>query len=257
VNPRGRRSLAASAFAICVSVAASARTHRPRFEPTDLELEDTGTAEIDLQVGPAFGAPNGNRLAVPDFEFDLGILPNVEVDIDAAFAIDDFGGSHPHLDGEAIWTAAKLGLFDSRDQSGRSIAGGLELGPRLPTIGTRGIGYAGLALFGVAFRGVHLVGNFGAIVDPGPQITRGQAKSLVGGIDLDLDLDSKNEWSFLAELAASYYVSADPNEVTITCGAAYNVFPSLELSTIVLAGLIPGADRGAILFGVSPKVALW
>jgi hypothetical protein len=258
VTPRGRRALAAWVIAVCFAGAASAaHTHRPRFEPTDLELEDTGTAEFDFQVGPAFGSPNGNRLVVPDFDLDVGILPNVEVDLDATFSIDDFDGPHPHLAGAALWTAVKLGLFDSRGENGRSIAGGLEIGPRLPTIGMRGIGYAGLALLGLNFRNVHLSGNLGAIVDPGPQITRGQAKSVVGGLALDLDLDEKNEWSLLSYLAGAYYLSADPNEVTVACGAAYNVVPSLELSAIVLGGLVPGADRGAILFGVSPKVALW
>jgi hypothetical protein len=257
LNTAAGAGFAVGALWLCLSAAASARSHRPHFEPTDLELEDTGTAEFDLQAGPGFGGPNGNRLVVPDFEFDLGILPNVEVDIDAAFAIDSFDGAHPRIDGEAIWTAAKLGLFDSHNRSGASIAGGLELGPRLPTIGTRGIGYAGLGLLGVAWGRTHLVGNFGAIVDPGAQITQGQAKSLVAGLDLDLDLDEKGVWSLLGELATSYYISDDPNEVTLTCGTAFNVTPSLELSAIVLAGLLPGGDRGAILFGVSPKVAVW
>jgi hypothetical protein len=256
VNTHGQRSIAAGLFAICLAASASARSHRPHFEPTDLELEDSGTAEFDLQLGPAFGA-NGNRLIIPDFEFDLGILPNVEVEVDATLAIDGYDSTHPHLHGEAIWTAAKLGLFDSGDSAGRRIAAGLQLGPRLPTVGTKGIGYAGLALVGFAWRGIHLAGNAGGIIDPGPQITSGQATSLVAGVGLDLDLDQRNLWSLLSNVATSYYLSPDPNELTVSCGAAYNVTPSLELSLIALVGLLPGGDRAAILFGVSPKVALW
>lgn len=257
MNTRVGRSIAAGLCSVLLSAAASARTHRPHFEPTDLELEDTGTAELDLQFGPGFGSPSGTRFLVPDFEFDLGILPNVEVDLDGSFAISGVDGAHPNLDGEALWAAAKLGLFDGGDDSGHRFAAGLQLGPRLPTVGTRGIGYAGLALLGFAFRRLHLVGNFGSIIDPGPQITTGQAISLVAGLDLDLDLDGKDKWSLLGELATSYYLSPDPNELTVTCGAAYNVTPFLELSAIAFAGLLPGADRAGILFGVSPKVDLW
>jgi hypothetical protein len=238
---------------------ASARQRRPRFEPTDLGLEDPGTMVLDLQTGPAFGSSGtGNRLVVPDLELGLGLTPNVELDIESAFAVDDFDGPHSRLDGEAPCTAMKLGLFDSRDADGRHVvAGGLELGPRLPTIGTRGLGYAALLLFGVGVQRTHLVANLGAIVDPGDHVTSGQAESLVGGVDLDLDLDARGTWSLLGELGMAYYVSPDPNEVTLAAGAAYDVGPALELSTMVLVGLLPGADRAAILFGVAPRLALF
>jgi hypothetical protein len=257
---RGRRLLGLAALGLSlVASTASARGRRPRFEPTDLELEDPGVAELDLQAGPAFGAgDSGHRFVVPDLEFDLGLLANVEIDVDAAFAIDQFDGKSPHLDGEAVWTAAKLGLYDSHDaRTGHAIAAGIELGPRLPTVGTKGLGYAGLGLLGWQEHRLHLVGNLGVIIDPGEQITRGQAKSVVAGIDLDLDLDGRDLWSLIGELATAYYVSNDPNELTVTCGASVNVIPNLELSAIALAGLLPGGDRAAILFGVSPKLALW
>jgi hypothetical protein len=242
-----------------LSASAAARSRRPRFEPTDLDLEDVGTAEFDLQAGPTLGSGDtGNRFVVPDLEFDLGLTSNVEIDVEGSFAIDHFDGPHPRLDGEALWTAVKLGVFDSRDERGKhTLAGGLQLGPRLPTIGTRGIGYAGLALLGLGVDRTHLVANLGAIVDPGEHITSGQAKSLVAGLDLDLDLDARGTWSFVAEAGGAYYVSPDPNEIALTAGVAYDVTPMLELSTILLAGLLPGGDRAAILFGVTPKLALW
>jgi hypothetical protein len=257
---RARRlSVVAALCLCCVANGAAARGRRPRFEPTDLELEDSGTAEFDLQAGPAIGGSDaGNRFVVPDLEVDLGLLPNVEFDVDAALAVDHFDGSHPTLDGEAIWTSMKLGLADTHNaKSDYNFAAGLQLGPRLPTVGTRGLGYAGLALLGLAKERLHLVGNIGAIVDPGEHITSGQAKSFVAGLDLDLDLDGRDAWSLIGELATALYVSDDPNELTMTGGFAYNVLPSLELSAILLAGFLPGGDRGAILFGVSPKVALW
>ncbi|HEX3594758.1 MAG TPA: hypothetical protein VHU80_06640 [Polyangiaceae bacterium] len=255
-----RRRAAFAALGLCCVVShAVARTRRPRFEPTDLELEAPGTAELDVQAGPSIGGGDtGNRFVVPDLEVDLGLLPNVEFDVDAALAFDHFDTPHASLDGEAVWTSVKLGLADTHNDKGAyNFAAGLQLGPRLPTVGTRGLGYAGLALLGVAKDRLHLVGNLGAIVDPGERITSGQAKSLVAGIDLDLDLDGRDQWSFVGELATAVYVSDDPDELTVTGGFAYNVLPSLELSAILLAGLLPGADRGAILFGVSPKVSLW
>jgi hypothetical protein len=48
---------------------------RPRFEPTDLEWEDTGVAEFDLQVGPVRSSDGPLRIVVPDFELDHGLLP--------------------------------------------------------------------------------------------------------------------------------------------------------------------------------------
>lgn len=252
------------AFFIALSVCsgappASARARRPRFEPTDLELEDTGVAEIDLQAGPALGnGGTGRRLVVPDVEFDLGLLPNVEFDIDAALAIDHVDGGHPTLDSESVWTSMKLGLTDARPgKSGWAVASGVQLGPRLPTIGTKGMGYAGLALLGVSKDPLHLVGNFGVIVDPGPQITRGQAKSVVSGIAADLDLDSHDAWSLVGALATALYWSDDPDELSASLGVALNVLPSLEVSTTVVAGFLSGGDRGAILLGLSPKLNLW
>src|SRR5438552_2278800 len=71
-----------------VSGAAQARRGvRPLFEPTDLELEDPGVSEVDLQVGVIRGQGPW-RLVVPDFEIDLGILRNLELDVDGAYALE-------------------------------------------------------------------------------------------------------------------------------------------------------------------------
>jgi hypothetical protein len=256
-----RRPLALLAVLLVLSSAtlAPARARRPRFEPTDLELEDSGVAEIDVQAGPALGnGGTGRRLVVPDLELDIGVMPNVELDVDAALAIDHVEGGHPTLDSESIWTSVKLGLTDARpSKSGYAVATGIQLGPRLPTIGTRGMGYAGLALLGVSRDRMHLVGNLGVIVDPGPQITRGQAKSAVAGIGVDLDLDARDAWSLIGGLATALYWSDDPDELSASAGVAYNVLPSLEVSVTAVAGFLSGGDRGALLLGVSPKLSLW
>lgn len=238
---------------------ASARPTRPRFEPTDLALEDPGVTELDLQVGATRGDGDaGNRLLLPDFELDLGLLPNVELDLDGAFSIDGYDTAARRVSGEPLWTAMKLGLYDSRDGGGaHTVALGLQLGPRIPTIGARGVGYAALGLVGVGDHRTHLALNFGGIVDPGPQVTEGQSKSVVAGIDLDVDLDARGAWSLVGGLAAGHYLSADPDELASTVGVAWSVTPMLDLSTIVLTGFLPGSDRVAVLFGASPKIALW
>src|SRR3989442_1722448 len=58
-----------------------ARRVRPLFEPTDLELEQPGMLEVDLQFG-VIRSRGPARVVVPDFEVDVGILPNLELDID-------------------------------------------------------------------------------------------------------------------------------------------------------------------------------
>src|SRR5436190_20858536 len=69
------------------SVAHAARHVRPIFEPTDLELEDPGTMEADLQLGFVRGKDAG-RVVIPDVELDLGLTRVVELDLDGAYAIE-------------------------------------------------------------------------------------------------------------------------------------------------------------------------
>jgi hypothetical protein len=65
-------------------------TPRPRFEPTDLEWEETGIAELDLKIGPGRGQGPW-RLALPDFELAgqaeaivvIQVELQVEADLDA------------------------------------------------------------------------------------------------------------------------------------------------------------------------------
>src|SRR5690349_8821618 len=70
--------------------AGARRGVRPLFEPTDLELEEAGVAELDVQVG-TIRSQGPARLVVPDFELDLGLLPNLELDVDGAYAIEGSG----------------------------------------------------------------------------------------------------------------------------------------------------------------------
>ncbi|HET9992365.1 MAG TPA: hypothetical protein VFQ65_27725, partial [Kofleriaceae bacterium] len=60
-------------LAVMLAPALAQANRHPQFEPTDLELEDPGTMELDLQVGFVKGT-DAHRLVLPDFEFDLGLL---------------------------------------------------------------------------------------------------------------------------------------------------------------------------------------
>ena len=216
--------------------------------------------ELDLQFGATRGDGDaGNRLVLPDFEIDLGLTPNVELDVDGAFSLDRYDTPTRRFTGEALWTAVKLGFFDTRNDAGtRSFALGAQIGPRIATVGdTRGVGYGALALVGFNDRRTHWVLNSGAFLDPGPEITRGQQKSVVAGLDFSLDLDRRSVWSLDTELAFAHYLSPDPDEATGSLGAAFDPTGRLEVSLTALVGFLPGYDRFALLVGVTPCLDLF
>src|SRR5689334_2583964 len=168
----------------------AAARRRPLFEPTDLEMEDAGALEVDLQFGLVRGRDPW-RLVVPDFEVDIGLAPGIEVDIDGAYAIegpDDGGFSFVHPGPDNLWVAAKLGLYDQVDEGTEAgWAVGAQLGPKLPiAIDAHGIGYEALLLVGRHhFIGDnHLVLNLGAFVDPGGTVFSQRPVGLEGGVDL-------------------------------------------------------------------------
>src|SRR5207244_2826592 len=111
----------ARTFVLALMGVASARSararQRPRFEPTDLEMETSGAVEVDVQVGFVHGDLPW-RAVVPDVELDVGLDPNVELDIDGTYAVegpDNGRFSFDHAAPENVWIAAKLGLYDSRE----------------------------------------------------------------------------------------------------------------------------------------------
>jgi hypothetical protein len=252
-------ALAAGVAGVFVAFDAGARSRHRRFEPTDLELQTPGVAELDLQFGVTHSeGSGGNRLTMPDFELSLGLLHNLEFDLEGTFSLQGFDQAQPSLAGDPLWPSVKLGLYDARDDDADStFAVGLQLGPRVPTIGARGLGYAALALVGFGSPRTHVTLNAGGGVDPGDAITSGQSKSVVGGVDVGLDLDAKGTWSLLGELEVAHYASADPDELAATFGPSWSVSPYLDLSAIALVGFLPGGDRVAALVGCSPKVPLW
>ena len=232
----------------------------PRFEPTDLELENPGTIELDLQLGPMRG-PDAWRLVAPDFELDVGILPNIELDLDGAYAVEGGVAGGPtffdHSAPENLWLSAKLGIADWHDDATRTgWAIGVQLGPKLPVAtDAHGVGFEGLVLFGRNDGRYHVVLDAGALVDPHD----GDAPRPVGiegGIDLEIEI-VPDRWSVLGELGGIYFTSADDDQLATTAGIQYSVTSSIDLSIVGLLGLAAGSDRYGVLFGFSPKLALW
>ncbi len=243
-----------------VGVDATAAPARTRFEPTDLNLEDPGAIELDLQVGFGHGeGPAGNRIILPDFELDLGLLPNVELNVDGAFALERFHQATRAYAGEPLWTGVKLGLYDSHDaKKERGIALGLQLGPRLPIGSTmRGIGYGALGLVGFVRNRVRLAFNGGALYDPRDVEQQTTAARLVFGVDLRWSLDARDRFALLGEAGGSYSLNSEPHELSATLGTAWTASDSMTLSIVLLGNALAGGERVSILFGVTPKIQLW
>jgi hypothetical protein len=236
---------------------AAARRPRPLFEPTDLELEDAGTVEADVQVGMIQGRGPA-RAVIPDLELDLGLFRNLELDVDAAYAIEGpetgpFAFEHGAPD--SLWAAAKVGLlsFDA-GPAGPGLAVGLQVGPKLPVApGSHGVGGEALALVGLRLARLHAVVNTGAFADPAPAADQERPRGLEAGLDLSLDLDAGGRFSATGELSAVWFASSDPRQMLATGGVAWQATAHLELALVGLVGLVEGSDRYGVLLGVSPR----
>jgi hypothetical protein len=257
-----RRTGLASAALLAAMFAASPawarRGIRPLFEPTDLELEKTGVVDIDVQVG-AVRSQGPWRVVVPDFEVDVGILPNLELDIDGAYAIEgppEGPFSFDHAAPDSLWVGAKIGIFDwSDDDAKSSWAMGLQIGPKVPVSrGSHGVGGEALLLIGHAFNRTHLVLNAGAFADPFPDPTSKRPIGVELGLDLDQDLDKAGRFSLTGEVSGVRFVSSDPPQLLATTGITFSATESLDLSVVVLVGFLEGSDRYGALLGISPKI---
>lgn len=250
-------SAAFLALLLATSATAHGAPRRRHFEPDDLELEEPGILDFDLQVGPVLGnSASGNHVLIPDFEIGLGLTRNVELDVSGTFTLDRESGQR-HVTGDALWLAAKLGLLDTRDTQGNAWAFGIELGPRLPTLDAAGIGYGALGLLGFKHRGLTLVLNAGGLIDPGASLSDERPSSLVFGFDLNAELDQRGEWSLQSELGFAHYSSSDPDELAFTLGATCAVNRHLDVSLTALSGFLANTDHAGLLLGVSPQLGLW
>jgi hypothetical protein len=246
-------------FVLWAAPALARRGVRPIFEPTDLELEKPGVMEVDLQVG-AIQSRGPARLVVPDFEVDFGILPNLELDVDGAYAIEGPAAgpfAFDHAAPDSLWVGAKIGLFDwGDDDSRRAWALGLQAGPKLPVAaGTHGVGGEALLLVGHTMGATHLVLNSGAFVDPRADPAPRRPIGVELGLDVEQELGSEGgRWSLTAELAGVLFISPDPRQLLATAGIVFAATETLDLSLTGLYGFFEGNDRYGALLGFSPKL---
>jgi hypothetical protein len=245
---------------LAVTSLADAASLRPRFEPTDLELEKPGIVEIDMQVGLTSGDASTGRLYLPDWEIDVGLLPRLELDIDGAFALEPlrYGTAGPAF-GEPLWASFKIGLVDLKDVGpARAAALGLQIGPRLPVgAGLRGTGYEALVLAGVDLGAAHLVFNAGGLVDPASTTSLTHATAALAGVDVELDLwGASSPWSVLVEAGGAHYFSnfaALPDQLAFTAGLAYDAGWA-QWSIVSLVAPVGVSDRAGVLLGFSPRI---
>lgn len=244
-----------------VGARAAGRRVRPLFEPTDLELEEAGTVEADLQTGWVRGS-DADRLVIPDLEIDLGLLPNLEIDLDGAYAIagpDGGGWGLDHAAPDSLWAALKLGIasVDWPDQAA-GVGLGVQIGPKFPVApGTHGLGFEAVLLAGARRGRWHVALNLGGFADPGAEGGGERPRGLEAGLDFDLDLDAAGIWSLTGELGGVAFVSSDPHQLVATAGIAWSVRPDLDLSLTGLWGFLDGGDRAGLILGLSPKISLW
>jgi len=250
------------AFGVCgVASPAQARAIRPLFEPSDLELEDPGVTEIDVQLG-GIRSQGPWRVVLPDFELDFGLLPWLELDLDGAYAIEGPTAgpfSFDHAAPDSLWPSLKIGIYDDHDeQTKRSGALGAQVGPKVPVAtGSHGVGVEALLLLGYMYDHLHTVLNAGAFVDPAPDPMSGRPVGIELGLDLDLDLDDIDRFSLTGEVSGVAFVSDDPGQLLATAGFTWSVTKSLDLSIVGLWGFLAGSDRYGALLGVSPKFRLF
>jgi len=248
------------AAALALPARVSARP-RPRFEPTDLEGEETGGAEVDLQFG-VIRSPGPWRFVVPDFELDFGVHHNVELDLDGAYAVEgpDSGSfSFDHAVPDSLWPSVKLGLWNDHDyDTHRARAIGMQIGPKLPVAhGSHGLGGEGLFVLGGSKEGLNVVLNLGGFIEPAQDAVSNRQVGLEVGVDLQQQLDARNRFQLTGELATAYFVSPDPNQLHATAGLTWSVTPMVDVSVVGIAGFLAGDDRYGILFGFSPKLRMF
>lgn len=229
-----------------------------RFEPTDLELEDPGTLDVDVQAGAFSGAPS--RPLVTDLELDLGVLPNLELNVDAAFYGEGPAGGAFRFDkrrADPVWTALKFGVWDGRDATTKTAwALGAQLGPRFALArDLHGVGYEALLLLGRVIPSWHFVGNAGFLYDaPTGAVPH---RSVGWEIGLDISRELGKTWALIGEVATVRFLSDDDPQLYATLGVARSFGAHLDVSAIVLAGYPPNGDHFGFLLGASPKLDLF
>jgi hypothetical protein len=246
---------------LAVAAVAGAAPVRRVFEPTDMELAEPGTLELDMQFGVVRGE-DAYRVSTPDFEVDLGLTGALEIDLDGELAVagpDSGAFAIERWAPDNLWASLKAGLLDVADTDADTAwTIGAQLGPKLPLArGNRGVGVEGLLLVGRRNRRTEVVLNLGGLVDPAADARSPRPMAVEGGVDLDHPLDAAGRWSLTAELGGARYVSPDDDQLSTSLGITWSPSDTLDVSLLAFRGWLSGGDRWGVLVGISPAVRLW
>ena len=137
-------------------------------------------------------------------------------------------------------------------------SGGIQAGPRLPTLPqTHGLGMEALVIVGRTTESVHLFAQAGTLIDPSEPYVGYRRPvhpyGFEGGLDLDLDFDDHDKWSFMGEVGGIKYFSPHADQLHLAAGPSCQVSPGLEVSFVALVGVLRGGDRFGGLFGATSR----
>lgn len=240
----------------CVAGPAQARRFfRSRFRPGDLEIQNVGELELQMELGGVYGdGEDGSRAPLPDFSLGLGLLEWLEVDIDSSYAQTQLGQSTTQYVGEPLWVTGRVELYDFKDKkTGSSFGIGAQVGPRLPNVNNaKGIGVGAVGLIGGGTKSLSVVLNLGSTVDAS------QSPSINFGVDLQYEFELRHKWSLLGEVAGAHFFGDDVrNQLLLNVGFGAELSDQLELNVLALTGPFFHGDRFGLLAGVQYDHDLW
>jgi hypothetical protein len=245
-------------FVVLHSQTAHAVRRRPRFEPTDLSLAEPGELSLDVELG-FFTDTSGHSLPLPDFELNLGLTREVELDIDGAFALTNVGvpGQSAVPSPDNLWVSLKFGLFATHSHRGeKRWSVGMQLGPRIAMApGSEGFGAEMLVLVSRHWPGWTLSFNTGGYTEPRVPGQAGIDRGIVLGVDLSHELST--DWSVSAEIFGAKTNGIAPDQLGGTLGLAWQCLPALELSVRTIATAVGTGPGYGFFFGFSPTFHLW
>ncbi len=258
-GPVGTLVVVATLLGLAGPFPAQASGRRPVFDPEDLEMEEPGVLDLELNTGLVRDGQTW-RVIAPDLSIDLGLTDELELDLDAtaSWVSPDNTALRPQdVALDSLWLSLKHALYFDRDENGITWALGLQHGLRLPLQGgQQGVGYEALLLGGLAWRGFSMVLNLGGFVDPIPYGSSLPPRGLLGGLSWHLQLDDGNHFAFVGDLSAAWYADT-PAEFAATPGFLWAPIETLEITVSALGGWLSGGAAGGVLIGISPKFRVW
>lgn len=247
--------VALAALSLWPAPAQARRFFRARFRPTDLQLVDPGTLEVEADLGLIYGdGQSGTRAPAPDFSIGVGVFDWLELNLDSSYSQTLIGTSQAQYTGEPLWLSGCFDLYSVKDQKTGSTFGiGAQAGPRLPNLhNAQGVGFAGVALIGGG------TDNFNVVASIGTALDAGQDPALVYGIDVEYDFGKDQMWSLQGEIAGGvYFGDSSPDQLLLNVGMGAQVTQRLQFLLMLITGPVYQGDRFGFQAGATYDYELW